>query len=220
MAMAMDEYLTPTQMCDYESDTIRDLSQELRSPSGDDRETARRIFDFVRNSILFEVRPLTERASQTLSLGRGHCTHKANVQVALCRANKIPAGYGVQVVKTEMLEPFMTAEALAILGEPIVHLVTKVHLDGRWITTDTIFDQSLLDIQPVSFAPPATWDGFEDVLLDDSVRISELIKLLPVLDFGPGSPILTPEQIEETARVFSLENLPTLNVRLEEFRCG
>lgn len=57
--MNFDDYLRVTKLCNHDDSKIVEMARKLRSPSGDARETALRIFEFVRNSLRFEFRPLT-----------------------------------------------------------------------------------------------------------------------------------------------------------------
>lgn len=74
------------------------------------RECAIMAFHFAQNSIRYCVGIYHHKASETIRLGYGSCSNKANVLVALLRAMNIPAGYGMCQVDAREYFLWPTAE--------------------------------------------------------------------------------------------------------------
>src|SRR6185503_18021191 len=93
--------LQPRYCVDSGHPSIRDKAAELARGSRSERDTAIRIFTFVRDHITYNFAPAVRtradfRASHTLALGNGFCMQKAALYAALCRAAGIPARVGFQ----------------------------------------------------------------------------------------------------------------------------
>lgn len=92
------EYLAADAIVDHDDPSIVALARELRAD--DVEETARRCFEFVRDSIEHSVdfrrSPTTLRASDVLRSRTGFCYAKSHLLVALLRANGIAAGFCYQ----------------------------------------------------------------------------------------------------------------------------
>ena len=96
----MSKYLRPTKLCDSKNPLIVGKAIELKSEERKilgreptKKEMAMKIYLFVRDEIKFGSDLFSRKASETLMRRVGQCIHKTNLQVALCRAVKIPARY-------------------------------------------------------------------------------------------------------------------------------
>lgn len=89
-----EAYLESSPYIDWEDPWIIRVGKSLTA--GDEVETARRAYRFVRDEIKHswdaQDRRVTAKASQVLRQGVGICWAKANLLAALLRVNEIPAG--------------------------------------------------------------------------------------------------------------------------------
>ncbi|QGZ40219.1 transglutaminase-like domain-containing protein [Pseudoduganella flava] len=90
----MERYLAASQWIDADHPHVR--AQAAALAGSDVEDTARRCFEFVRDTIRhswdFQQNPVTCRASDVLEHGTGYCYAKSHLLTALLRANGIPAG--------------------------------------------------------------------------------------------------------------------------------
>ena len=162
-------YLRETRYCDFGHDLIRGLHNDLVAGEEEPREKAVRMFYWVRDNIKYRVGYWNSKASETLIIGKGTCTNKANLLVALLRASGIPAGYGVMKVKgEEYLGPIVLPIFKDLISKIGRHIYCYVHLEDRWIKCDPSDDQDFVE-QTGYFNPTSTlvdWNGREDALLN------------------------------------------------------
>jgi len=165
----MDNFLKETEYCDFSSLEIKKIALSFKDKYSDEKELAIALFYFVRDSILYRLGLWQKRASETLLEGKGTCTNKANLLVALLRACNIPAGYGVMRVKgKEYFGPIILPVFKNHVGEKSVHVYAFVFLVGRWIKCDPS-DDKVFAQHTSYFNPPSTlieWDGEKDASLN------------------------------------------------------
>ncbi|BCJ46962.1 transglutaminase [Actinoplanes ianthinogenes] len=105
---------------------VRALAAELRAAHPDDGEFARAAFEWVRDRIQHSVDVqdprVTLTASEVLSAGVGLCYAQAHLLAAVTRAGGVPAGLCYQRLGGD--------------GEPFLHGLVAVHLDGGWHRQD------------------------------------------------------------------------------------
>ena len=93
MAMDNEEYLQPSELCDFDRcPEIRDKALELTLSCRSREEMFGRIFDFVKE-LPYGLEDWDVPASETLTKGWGMCSGKTNLLVALLRSVAIPARY-------------------------------------------------------------------------------------------------------------------------------
>lgn len=100
MKAPMEHYLRPSFWLDYNSEPIQETVLKLVPPTAgkthDEVETARILFEFVRDRIRhsYDARldTITATASDTLIEGHGICYAKSHLLAALLRACGIPSG--------------------------------------------------------------------------------------------------------------------------------
>jgi hypothetical protein len=158
-----------------------------REPSG---------YHFVRDEILYQMCPFSDAASDTLASKRGHCYQKANLEIALLRSLAIPAGFITQRIDPGVLRPFLSDQAMALLGERMAHAYACAFLDGRWVGADATFDKPLLDFALGDhWQMQESWDGARDVTLPAHLLIGRPSEPRAAL-YGPADlPDPTPREI-------------------------
>jgi hypothetical protein len=95
------------------------------------------------------------------------CTNKANLLVALLRACKIPAGYGLlRVTGDEYFGPIMLPKFKKYVSHYSVHTYCCAYLDDRWVKCDPSTDTQLSD--RTAYFNYSTrlvqWNGIDDAL--------------------------------------------------------
>lgn len=100
-------FLEPSQIIDFQCPEVKRVAAGL--VAGNDVETARQCFEFVRDEIKhsadYQINPVTCRASDVLRHGTGYCYAKSHLLCALLRCNRIPAGLCYQRLTIESDTP-------------------------------------------------------------------------------------------------------------------
>ncbi len=101
----MEKYLARSTYIDFDHPLVTQKALELSSGCRSDVETAKKCYEFVRDSITHSwdhcQNPVTCRASEVLKYRTGYCYAKSHLLAALLRANKIPAGLCYQRLAIE-----------------------------------------------------------------------------------------------------------------------
>lgn len=127
--------------CDHTHPAIRKMGAFLQRK--DDWDTALAIWQFVRN-MPYRFGSWHLRASQTLRLGYGMCTTKANLQAALLRACGLKAGFTELVVPSKFVASLLPGGYQPRIGSTIKHYFAIVYLDGKWFPCDASFTRESL----------------------------------------------------------------------------
>ena len=206
----MRDYLAATDLCDSDSQAIKNEAEALTEKAESPREAAERIFYFVRDEILFGLDRRDVKASQTLQKRFGFCVTKTNVHVALLRAAGVPARYHQAIVDKESLRGFVPTFAYGFAPERIwYHPWCECHLSDRWISCDTLFDKGLYEgalakgIISREQIPKVDWDGENDLNIA-KFWILEDVGISSCLDdvFRKAQSELPPRPIANTLRFF------------------
>jgi transglutaminase-like putative cysteine protease len=151
---SLTEYLSPSNLCDFDRDPeIDDTARQLTRNTEDKRQSFHRIYQFVKE-LPYGLEDWDIRASQTLRKGWGMCSGKTNLLVAMCRGLMIPARYKIVKIEAEgTLWKWITNQngrLAAEMGSPLPeqdHVITEVHLD-TWEaydpSRDTAFEKGLI----------------------------------------------------------------------------
>ncbi|HOC02375.1 MAG TPA: transglutaminase-like domain-containing protein [Candidatus Ratteibacteria bacterium] len=134
-----DEYVKSTRYCDLESKEIIEFCSNYKNLSALD--TIEEIFNFVRDTIKYRFDYPWRYASETLKKKTGNCFNKANLQIALLRRCGIPAGYGVYLIKKEILKVLLPYDIFEMVNDPTIHVFAKVYINNRWISLDATVDK-------------------------------------------------------------------------------
>lgn len=167
----LQPYLKPTELCEPDHPEIPKITAEVVKGAKTPREAAIKIYFFVRDEIKFHFEH-PKPSIDVLRSRRGPCFNKANLQVAMLRAAKIPARYRVETFLPQFIFVFipealweMAYEAYKMQSEkPVSNLVptffthglTEAYVDGKWIGCDATFDKDLLPLA-------IDWDGKHDL---------------------------------------------------------
>jgi transglutaminase-like putative cysteine protease len=190
-------YLSATALCNFEHPAIRDKADALVQRSDTSRDTALRIFYFVRDAIPFDATlDIWEKASETLGKRVNDYCNKINLQVALLRAAGIPARCHLVQVRKEVLKAFIPRFIYNRLPSPVGHFWCECYLDGMWIACETLFDEPLyLGMLGASLVtreqiPTIDWDGESDLILFRSWIVNDE-GTYPAFDDILTSPMMT-----------------------------
>jgi len=145
-----EDALGATDVMEADAPAVRELADRVAGDAAG-REAARRLFEWVRDEIRYEMSPeLTDdtgreewRASLTLERGYGFCQQKAVLLAALLRARGIAAGFVAQ----DILDHKIPASYVELIGTQHleVHGLTCAHLDGRWVRLDPTLPRDLVE---------------------------------------------------------------------------
>jgi len=201
-------FLAPSKLCDVDHPSIGETALSLVRSCKSQREKAIGVFHFVRDEILYQMCQFSDTASDTLASKRGHCYQKANLQIALLRSLGIPAGFVTQRIDPGVLRPFLSDQAMRILGKRTAHAWACVFLDDRWIGADATFDRPLLDFAlDDHWQMQEVWDGIREVTLPEHLLIG-----------APSQPRAVLYGLEELPDPTPEPTLLVLNQRLAAIR--
>ena len=129
--------------CDYDNPAITQIVGFLKGKN--DWESAINVWKFVRN-MPYRFGFWNVKASETLGLGFGMCTTKANLQVALLRALNIEAKFGECEVASQYLVPFLPPAYRNMITKDIKHYFGIVYIKGNAYRCDASFTREALQI--------------------------------------------------------------------------
>jgi len=127
--------------CDADHPVVVALADSFRGAR--EVDTARAIWTFVR-AMPYRFGIWWQRASDTLRQGWGMCTTKTNLQVALCRAAGLEAGFVEVQGDAVFIRPLIPEAWQASLKPNMRHFLAAVKLDGRWHAAEASFTDSIL----------------------------------------------------------------------------
>ncbi|MCH8530149.1 MAG: transglutaminase family protein [Saccharospirillum sp.] len=171
------------ELCDYQHPAVQKCALKLKGET--DADTARNIFYFVQ-AFPYRFGTWQETASTTLAKGVGMCTTKANLQVALCRANNIEAGFVEAPLALSVLGIIMPPSWRMLMRSSFKHYYAAIKINGLWHSADATFNTAVCDafvqanpefaqLHPVTFAegkpfsPSSMMNQTDPFLKDDEV---------------------------------------------------
>jgi hypothetical protein len=165
----LGEFLIATKYCDADNKMISDLAKSFTDKNLDDVEMAVDIFNYVRDITTYKLGNWTKKASETLSERGGTCTNNSNLLVALMRAVKIPAGYGVMdVVGPDYFGPIVLPNFNKHVSKRTKHIYCYVYLNDKWLRCDPSDDEPL-SVNTSHLNPQSElvkWNGISDAILN------------------------------------------------------
>lgn len=173
---ALEVYLQESPACNYTHPAIQEIAHAVTDGCVDDKDRARRIFYYVRDTIRFALMGsgLDITASNTARVGYGDCGSKTNLHLALLRAVGIPArarGILAEFSALKGIVPgFLTALSERFYPQDF-HFWPECYLGERWISCEALFDQALYEgglrqgLFTQAQIPSIDWDGETDLIL-------------------------------------------------------
>ena len=146
MSEDLEQFLTPAPGIQCEHPEVLGLARGLAKGAKNDVEAARRLFDFVRDSVRYSLNvPFWELehylALNTLARGFGFCVQKSALLCALARALGIPARLGFADIQNHQVRGPL---AELIPGGVIhYHCFLEWFVGGRWLKATPSFDRRL-----------------------------------------------------------------------------
>lgn len=161
MSEDLEQFLTPAPGIQCEHPEVLGLARGLAKGAKNDVEAARRLFDFVRDSVRYSLNvPFWELehylALNTLARGFGFCVQKSALLCALARALGIPSRLGFADIQNHLVRGPL-AEALPD-GLIYHHCFLEWFVGGRWLKATPSFDRGLTEAlgwRLVEFNPEA-----------------------------------------------------------------
>lgn len=146
--MVSSDYLKPTYFIDSESEIIKELANELSEGYQQNKEIAREVFHYVRDTIKYSIKEITLeqdkfKASSTIQAKKGFCISKSITVVALMRANGIPARLHFADIINHRSPKYLQE----LMGTNIFyfHGYLEVYLENKWIKLTPSFETSLCE---------------------------------------------------------------------------
>jgi hypothetical protein len=146
--MDLSEFLAPAPGIQCEHPEIQKLARSLAKGSKNDVEAARRLFEYVRDTVRYSVGvPVASLedylALNTLARGKGFCVQKSALLCALARALGIPSRLGFADIRNEKLH----GRLMKMIPDKIIyhHCFAEWFVGGRWLKATTSFDRALTE---------------------------------------------------------------------------
>ncbi len=89
------EHLASTELCDFDHPILKGLHQKLTANLIEPEKIANRLYDFIREKILYEFDAWAVTASETILKNTGMCFNKSNLMIALLRLSQIPCVFSL-----------------------------------------------------------------------------------------------------------------------------
>ncbi|MCF8043077.1 MAG: transglutaminase-like domain-containing protein [Desulfarculaceae bacterium] len=142
----LENFLVPAPGVQCEAAEIFELARRTARGSVGDVEAARRLFEFVRDTVRYSVRVPFDSlehylALNTLARGRGYCVQKAALLCALARAVGIPSRLGFADIENNLLPEGL----YEITGGKVLsyHCFVEWYVGGAWYKATPSFDKAL-----------------------------------------------------------------------------
>lgn len=142
----LEDFLAPAPGVQCEPREVFELARRVAKGSANDVEAARRLFEFVRDTVRYSVRVPFDSlehylALNTLARGRGYCVQKAALLCALARAVGIPARLGFADIENNLLPEGL----YEITGGKILtyHSFVEWYVGGAWYKATPSFDKAI-----------------------------------------------------------------------------
>jgi len=137
-----EKYLRPTLFCDPHDPSVIAIAHELGAFQVSDRQFAENAYNFVKERMLLEERPIND-VGETLQRGSGTCFHLITAFIALCRCAGIKARY--KIFAMNMIrswydvviqpDPFIK-KWYDSLGYFVLEGEGEVLVDGEWLVAN------------------------------------------------------------------------------------
>lgn len=176
MQHELEDFLVSAEGIQCAEPEVRELARRVARGSANEVEAARRLFDYVRDTVRYSVRVPFERmedylALNTLARGAGYCVQKSALLCTLARALGIPSRLGFADIINHQLPDGI----LEITGGDVIyyHCFLEWYVGGRWLKVTPSFDRRLteergwrlveFDGEHDAMLPATTLDGSEHI---------------------------------------------------------
>ena len=139
------DYLEVTDMCDHDNPWLQKTAKDIVDGTDTSAEKAIHIFYYVRDHVRFCIAFSRSRASQTLKRGYGDCVSKTNAQIALLRAQGIPARLRMAKVESVTLHHLIADFVYKRMPPTVSHFWPECFLNGKWISCEAFLDKTLYE---------------------------------------------------------------------------
>ncbi len=146
MDLELDEFLVPSPGIQCDHPEIQKLARAIAKGSKNDVEAARRLFEYVRDTVAYSVNvPVANLedylALNTLARGKGFCVQKSALLCALARSLGIPSRLGFADIKNEKLH----GRLMQMIPDKVIyhHCFMEWFVGGRWFKSTPSFDRTL-----------------------------------------------------------------------------
>lgn len=167
-------FLAATSFLDFDHPAVRQKALEVCSKAATEQDKAVKLFLFVRDQVLYDVRMAPAeaaffKASSTLTRGFGFCVPKAILLSALARAAGIPSRLHV----SDIINHRTPAWLVDAMGTNlfVFHTYSELWLDGRWVKATPAIDRGLADRHQWILVD---FDGQKDALFNRTDRQGRL----------------------------------------------
>lgn len=144
----LEFFLQPAPGIQCEHPEVLALARSIARGSHNDVEAARRLFEYVRDTVRYSVQVPMARleeylALNTLARGKGYCVQKSALLCALARALGIPSRLGFADIKNQRLHGRLSS----MLPQQIIyhHCFVEWFVGGRWLKATPSFDRALTE---------------------------------------------------------------------------
>ena len=166
------DFLSESAVINWKHSSILELAAKLKSNGGEEVQTAKNCFNFVRDEIKHssdhQLGPITITASDVLEHKTGFCFAKSHLLAALLRANGIPAGLCYQRIALDLAK-----------NKYCLHGLNAVMLPScGWHVIDARGNRADISTQ---FSPPVLSLAFEPTQNGECLLPRILSKPLPTV---------------------------------------
>jgi transglutaminase-like putative cysteine protease len=143
----MEKYLRCTEIIDCDTESIVEKAQSLTEGLQTDREKAVALFYFVRDEIKHNpyatgMEYNRYKASLTLELGEGFCSHKSILLAALARVVGIPARIGFVAIHDHLISDTFK-EMIGGINILPLHGYAEFFIEGKWVHASPSYDVAI-----------------------------------------------------------------------------
>ncbi len=162
----MKPYLSPSELFDFDKESVKGKALEIIQNSKTDAEKASALFYWVRNEIKYNMRtyiPFDKRnfiASETLNRKHGFCVSKSILLSTFARAAGIPA----RIHLVDLINHKISQKVIDFMETNIMyyHGYSELYLNNKWVKLTPSFDPET-SIKG-GFIPMVEFDGEHDAV--------------------------------------------------------
>lgn len=158
------EHLQWSPLCDFHHPSILELKEKLLGNLSEPEKIANRVYDYLRENILYAFDFWPVKASETALKNTGMCFNKSNLMIALLRASKIPCLYTLVWIRKEGFHFTSDPAMLQKIQPRTVHAYVEAYL-GRKKGWRRYVDTSL-DTRLRRVLDQQGYEPFQNILTD------------------------------------------------------